>query len=97
MACLIVTDQIRVQLNNSDVAVPVEDVIAPGSLAAQRSALQRPDMNRMRLAAMLRRTRSGPSAVQLGKSLNFQESGARKRAPDFPCILWKKPYIPPVP
>lgn len=63
MACLIVTDQIRVQLNNSDVAVPVEDVIAPGSLAAQRSALQRPDMNRMRLAAMLRRTRSVPSAV----------------------------------
>jgi hypothetical protein len=58
MACLIVSDQIRVQLNNSDVAVPVEEVVAPGSLAAQRSALQRPDMSRMRLAAMLRR--SGP-------------------------------------
>lgn len=63
MSCLIVSDLIRVQLNNLDVAVPVEHVIAPGSIAAGRSALQRPDMNRMRLAAMLRRTRGAPPSV----------------------------------
>lgn len=59
MSCLIVSDLIRVQLNNLDVAVPVEHVIAPGSAAAARSALQRPDMSRMRLAAMLRRSGTG--------------------------------------
>ncbi len=67
MSCLIVSDLIRVQLNNLDVAVPVEHVIAPGSIAAARSALQRPDMNRMRLAAMLRRsgTRTGVDGMRL--------------------------------
>ena len=55
MNCLIVSDQIRVQMDNRDMAVPAEEVTSHGP-AAQRSALQRPDMSRMRLAAMLRRT-----------------------------------------
>ena len=56
MACLIISDQIRVQLNNDDVAVPAEFVVAPSTFAAAGSALQRPDMSRMRLASMLRRS-----------------------------------------
>jgi hypothetical protein len=55
MACLIVSDQIRVQMDNRDMAVPAEEVTSH-SPTTQRSALQRPDMSRMRLAAMLRRT-----------------------------------------
>lgn len=54
MTCLIVSDQIRVQMNNRDMAVPAEEVTSH-SPASQPSALQRPDMSRMRLAAMLRR------------------------------------------
>ncbi len=61
MTCLIVSDQIRVQLYNRDVAVPAEEVTSPDSLVTQRSALQRPDMSRLRLASMLRR--SGGKAV----------------------------------
>lgn len=56
MTCLIVSDQIRVQLYSQDVAVPAEEVISPSSPVAQRSALQRPDMSRLRLASMLRRS-----------------------------------------
>lgn len=59
MACLIVSDLVRVQMNNLDMAVPAEHVVAPGSIAAARSALQCPDMSRMRLAAMLRRSGKG--------------------------------------
>ena len=59
MACLIVSDQIRVQMDNRDMAVPAEEVTSHSP--SQRSALQTPDMSRMRLAAMLRRT-AKPSA-----------------------------------
>ena len=54
MACLIVSDQIRVQMNNDDMAVPASDIVSH-SATMPRSALQYPDMSRMRLAAMLRR------------------------------------------
>jgi hypothetical protein len=56
MSCLIVSDQIRVQMNAHDVAVPASDVVRSGTYMGENSALQRPDMSRMRLAAMLRRT-----------------------------------------
>lgn len=56
MACLIVSDQIRVQMDAQDVAVPADHVIRGNSYMGQSSALQRPDMSRMRLAAMLRRS-----------------------------------------
>lgn len=55
MPCLIVSDQIRIQMDNRDMAVPAEEVTGR-TLASQPSALQRPDMSRMRLAAMLRRS-----------------------------------------
>ncbi|HEY8190292.1 MAG TPA: hypothetical protein VIF12_06370 [Micavibrio sp.] len=58
MTCLIVSDQIRVQLYSRDVAVPAEEVTSSSPLASQRSALQRPDMSRLRLASMLRRSSS---------------------------------------
>jgi hypothetical protein len=58
MSCLIVSDQIRVQMDAHDVAVPASDVVRGGSYMGQNSALQRPDMSRMRLAAMLRRSGS---------------------------------------
>ena len=58
MTCLIVSDQIRVQLYSRDVAVPAEEVISPPHSDGQRSALQRPDMSRLRLASMLRRSRN---------------------------------------
>lgn len=54
MSCLIVSDQIRVQLDNKDMAVPADEVTGRGM--STPSALQRPDMSRMRLAAMLRRS-----------------------------------------
>lgn len=53
MACLIVSDQIRVQMNNQDMAVPADEITS----STPSSALQRPDMSRMRLSAMLRRNR----------------------------------------
>lgn len=54
MNCLIVSDQIRVQMDNKDMAVPADEVTGRGM--GTPSALQRPDMSRMRLAAMLRRS-----------------------------------------
>lgn len=63
MNCLIVSDQIRVQMNNEDMAVPAEQVMSPAAMVAARSALQRPDMSRMRLAAMLRRGQRNGAAT----------------------------------
>ena len=57
MACLIVTDQIRIRIDSNDVAIPANEVNAYGNMPGQKSALQRPDMSRMRLAAMLRQNR----------------------------------------
>lgn len=65
MSCLIVSDQIRVQLNDRDVALPVDEVVSSGKYAGQNSALQRPEMSRMRLSAMLRR--SGAAQVDGGR------------------------------
>jgi len=58
MSCLIVSDQIRVQMDAEDVAVPADAVLHHGRYMGENSALQRPDMSRMRLAAMLRRNAS---------------------------------------
>jgi hypothetical protein len=57
MNCLIVSDQIRVQMDNKDMAVPADEVTGRGM--STPSALQTPDMSRMRLAAMLRRSGAG--------------------------------------
>lgn len=54
MTCLIVSDQIRVQLDNADVAVPAKEVISPSSY--NHSSHQKPDIHRLRLASMLRRS-----------------------------------------
>lgn len=55
MSCLIVSDQIRVQLNAVDVALPVDEVTSYDPYG-RTSSIQRPDMSRMRLRAMLRRS-----------------------------------------
>ncbi len=66
MSCLIVSDQVRIQLNSRDLAVTAEDVTSSNTIAAQRSALQRPDMSRLRLAVLLRRSRRrAPDATRL--------------------------------
>ncbi|MDB5492152.1 MAG: hypothetical protein JWO78_2001 [Micavibrio sp.] len=67
MNCLIVSDQIRVQMDNRDMAVSADEVTGRGMPTPGASALQRPDMNRMRLAAMLRRsgTRSNIDGARL--------------------------------
>lgn len=66
MSCLIVSDQIRIQLNSRDLAVTAEDVTSSNNLSAQRSALQRPDMSRLRLSTLLRRSRRrAPDATRL--------------------------------
>lgn len=66
MSCMIVSDQIRIQLNNRDLAVSAEDVTSSNTIAAQRSALQRPDMSRLRLSVLLRRSRRrAPDATRL--------------------------------
>ncbi len=66
MSCLIVSDQIRIQLNSRDLAVTAEDVTSSNTIAAQRSALQRPDMSRLRLSVLLRRSRrKAPDATRL--------------------------------
>lgn len=79
MTCLIVSDQIRVQLYSRDVAVPAEEVTAPGgSPVNHRSALQRPDMSRLRLAAMLRRSglkSSGDHRLSWAAMLNPRMEG----------------------
>lgn len=66
MSCLIVSDQIRIQMHNRDMAVTAEDVTSANSITAQRSALQRPDMSRLRLSVLLRRSRRrAPDATRL--------------------------------
>lgn len=66
MSCLIVSDQVRIQLNSRDLAVTAEDVTSSNTIAAQRSALQRPDMSRLRLSVLLRRSRrKAPDATRL--------------------------------
>lgn len=77
MSCLIVSDQIRVQLNDRDVALPADEVVSSGKYTGQNSALQHPEMSRMRLSAMLRR--SGAAQVD-GARLTWSTMLGRRMA-----------------